>query len=231
MIVFILGCSTKTPSHTYTIWDTSEQTYKIEITYQGTFRSNGSVQPDVFQNIDIDATCKGNASETTKQTLTCNMNIAPVFSGLVEAELKDNTIKNLRLPPNSQEVYDVISTAIGSILAPPTPMQCDTSQTYKEKKPQEHMRIPYLNGPSSHFHEYEILQCTPIHIAMQGKFTISAQSTENTSAPRFTFATTDQIQIDDNGYITTRNYNQSLVTSTTTLAPNSVYQSITVHKK
>ena len=60
MIFLFLGCP-KSPSHTYTIWDSSEQSYEIQITYQGTFRSNGSVQPDVYQLIDVDATCKGNA--------------------------------------------------------------------------------------------------------------------------------------------------------------------------
>ena len=136
--------------------------------------------------------------ETTKQTL-CNITVPPVFSGVVEVDLKDNTIRNLRLPPNSQDVYDIVATAVGSLLTPPKPTQCDTTQKYKEKKPLEHMRIPYLNGPSSHLHEYQIIQCTPLHISMQGKFTISAQSTENTSAPRFTFATSDQIQIDNDG--------------------------------
>ena len=79
------------------------------------------------------------------------------------------------------------------------------------------MRIPYLNGPSSHLHEYKILQCSPLHMVMKGKFTISAQSTENTSAPRFTFDTSDQIQLDSNGYVETRNYSQRLITSTTSL--------------
>ena len=45
------------------------------------------------------------------------------------------------------------------------------------------MRIPFLNGPSSHLHTYEVIQCDPPKLSMTGKITISAQSTENQSAP------------------------------------------------
>ena len=55
-------CSSAVPQNhlqnLYKSWDTSEQSYEITIEYQGTFRSNGSVQPDVFQRIDVDPIAK-----------------------------------------------------------------------------------------------------------------------------------------------------------------------------
>lgn len=231
MIVLLLGCPSKSPTNLYKSWDTSEQSYEITIEYQGTFRSNGSVQPDVFQRIDVEANCKGEATDSPKQKLSCNVTVDPVFSGIVEVNVKENQIKNLTLPPDSQNVYDIIATAIGSILPPAVPTNCETSQSYKVKKPQEYMRIPFLNGPSSHLHTYEVIQCDPPKLSMTGKFTISAQSTENQSAPRFTFGTTDQVVLHEDGYIQSREYKQSLIISTTSLAPNSVYQNIYVKRR
>jgi hypothetical protein len=231
MIFLLFGCPSKSPTHTYKNWDPTEITYDISLEYQGMFRANGSVQADIFQNIDVVATCTGEPTDSPKQKLSCNMTVDPIFSGIAKVDIKENQIKNLVLPPNSQDVYDVISTALGSILPPAIPTECELSQSYKVKKPQEHMRIPFLNGPSSHLHNYEVIQCDPHHLSMTGKFTVSAQSTENTSAPRFTFGTTDHVEIHPDGYIKNRTYKQSLITSTTTLAPNSIYQSIKVSRK
>ena len=228
MILLLLSCSSKSPTNIYKTWDVSEQSYEITIEYQGTFRSNGSVQANMFQRVGVDAQCKGEATDSPKQKLTCNITVDPVFSGIVEVDIKENQIKNLVLPPDSQNLYDVVATAIGSILPPAVPANCETSQSYKVKKPQEYMRIPFLNGPSSHLHTYEVIQCEPPKLSMTGKFTISAQSTENQSAPRFTFGTTDQVEFHTDGYIKKRIYTQSLLISTTTLAPNSVYQNISV---
>ena len=231
MIVLLLGCSSKSPTTLYKSWENSEQSYEITIEYQGTFRSNGSVQSDVFQRVDVNTQCTGEATDSPKQKLTCNVIVDPVFSGIVEVDVKENKIKNLVLPPDSQNVYDIIATAVGSILPPAVPVNCETSQSYKIKKPQEYMRIPFLNGPSSHLHTYEVIQCEPPKLSMTGKFTISAQGTENQSAPRFTFGTTDQVELDTDGYIQNREYKQSLIISTTSLAPNSVYQNIYVKKR
>ena len=95
MIVLLFGCSSKSPTNLYKSWDVSEQSYEITIEYQGTFRSNGSVQVDMFQRVDVDAQCKGEATESPKQKLTCNITVDPVFSGIVEIDVKENQIKNL----------------------------------------------------------------------------------------------------------------------------------------
>ena len=61
---------------------------------------------------------------------------------------------------------------------------------------------------------------------MTGKFLQLQHKVQNQSAPRFTFGTTDQVEFHTDGYIKKRIYTQSLLISTTTLAPNSVYQNI-----
>ena len=232
MILLFLSCgSKKSPSNTYKMWPTTSQKYEVSITYQGFFKGNGSVQAEVREQIQIKTDCVGTNTENNKQKLTCNIEIPAKYQDKVTVDIKDNQIKRLSLPNDDPYLYDSIYTAIGSILSPAIPSDCQVGQTYKVKKPLDLMRIPFLNGPSSHLHNYELYNCTPPQLSMKGKFTISAQSTENMSAPRFTFATTDTISLDQGGMITKRLYKQSLLTSTTTLAPNSVYQEISVERK
>jgi len=242
LLLSSLGCVKKNSPETQFVWPTNRQfVYSVEYQQTGSFRPSGAADVSTNLNLIFTFSCQALPKEGRLQKMSCNIpaNVIKLgegteaFDQTIHLEWKGNRLSKFDVEGLSDSMTSVFKSIFSGLDFGETPNVCEQNLTWTDKSVLKLTKLHGLSGSSAYKNEYQIQDCSNnMHVNVNSTFSLSAMSTENTSAPTFTFQSNDYVILDSNSkLVLSRKHSQVLSNSSTSLKNGSITQNISLKLK